>query len=407
MEGNKGITLVALIITIILMTILASVTITYGVGIYENNKVHRFVAQLQMIQKKVDNYAEELKFLKTEAERETKIVEDLSPSDSKINNGKSVSEIITSEGLTGNSNDFKYFTVTDLEEKFQIDNIDEEIVFAINFKTREVINTTGEEYKGATYYTQYKNLPGSQNLIQHVNEGTALDLTYEVQCLGLNSKIVVNISNPNTVLSYGLNTSGTLYNENVDKSIPWIIKSNHTVENETYEIPITKAGSYVVKIEDVDGNTKAADIEIVLNNSPKLDETLTPIDVNENIMDEIVDIEEGSWYNYESGLGKWAFAKKTSQVYVWIPRFVYNNSTGKIKYLKGNSNIPTDGEDVNLTPSSDWKLPSQFGTYPNSLTGIWVEIKNGDNKSNLRPSIKDIFTDTTFNLQSREILVID
>lgn len=405
MEGNKGITLVALIVTIVLMIILTSVTITYGMDIYKNNKIHRFVAQLQMIQKKADNYAEELNFLKTEEEREDKITNDLQINGESKENV--VNALIDRGEIEGDINDFKYFTVDDLIKNFQIDNIDDDIVFAINFKTREVINTTGEKYKGVTYYTQYKNLPGSQNLVKY--EGTdETGFTWEIECFGLNSKIVItDITPANTVLSYGLNTSGAVYDESMKNSIPWIIESNHTIENETYEISITKSGSYVAKIEDVDGNVKTADINIVLNNSPKLDETLIPIDANENILNDIVDIEEVSWYNYESVSEKWAFAKKASQVYVWIPRFIYNNSTGKVKYLKGNSKVPTDDEDVSLTPNSDWKLPNEFGTYPRAITGIWVEIKNEDNKSNLRPSIKDIFTDTTFNLQSREILVID
>ena len=58
-KDNKGITLIALIITIIVMLILVSAATYTGFDTYENTKVNHFVAQMQLIQAKVDEMTTE------------------------------------------------------------------------------------------------------------------------------------------------------------------------------------------------------------------------------------------------------------------------------------------------------------------------------------------------------------
>ena len=52
-KDNKGITLVALIITIIIMLILTSVTVYTGINTYNSSKVNAFVTKMQLLQTKV------------------------------------------------------------------------------------------------------------------------------------------------------------------------------------------------------------------------------------------------------------------------------------------------------------------------------------------------------------------
>ena len=53
-EKERGITLVALVITVIIIIILATVTTYSGIESYNNMKTENYVAQLRVIQEKVD-----------------------------------------------------------------------------------------------------------------------------------------------------------------------------------------------------------------------------------------------------------------------------------------------------------------------------------------------------------------
>jgi type II secretory pathway pseudopilin PulG len=354
MRNNNGITLVSLIITIVLMLILASVTISFGLSTYNNMKINRFVAQMQMIQKSVDNFSEEYR---TEDEIKEKLRELLGRNISYITEADKMQKISTSrandEITWTNDNSFIYFSVQDIEKAFGLDNIREKDEFAINFNTREVISLIGEEYQGKRYYTGYnKALANSQRLIEHTPLIRTLEFNIdEIRNFGLNSRIIVkDISVANTILSY----------REVDGT--WITVENRTRLGREYEINITKSGVYEVRIENANGDQFTSESELIMvHNSPRVNEELVPINSSGNVISE-VDIRNGLWYNYAGSGEKWAFARNnsSSKVYVWIPRLIYNTNNTDIKFLKGNTNIPTDGEDVKITDNSIWKLPSQF-----------------------------------------------
>ena len=54
-KDNKGITLIALIITIILMLILIAVSVSTGINTYNNSKVSKFIAEMELLQTKIDD----------------------------------------------------------------------------------------------------------------------------------------------------------------------------------------------------------------------------------------------------------------------------------------------------------------------------------------------------------------
>ena len=59
MRRNKGITLVALILAVLLLTLLAGVIIFNIGNTYENSRIMQFTSYMKIIQKKVDYYLEE------------------------------------------------------------------------------------------------------------------------------------------------------------------------------------------------------------------------------------------------------------------------------------------------------------------------------------------------------------
>ena len=89
-----------------------------------------------------------------------------------------------------------------------------------------------------------------------------------------------------------------------------------------------------------------------------------------------------------------------TKTYVWVPRFTYKQSPQvEMKFLKGNSVIATDGSNINITNDgqiTSWNIPSAL----KDVTGIWVEIKAGDNKSNI--NLINILNDT---LRTKTIVI--
>lgn len=397
MRENKGITLISLVITIIIMIILAAVVITYGMDTYENMKIVRFVTQMQGIQKKVDNYVEGFDTVNIayydEYYDEYYELYDIGRPITRINKTREIyNKVRITDGIIGDFDDFLYFTAEDILDAFDIDNIREGDEFIINFYTREIISLVGEEYKGKTYYTQYNSdLPNSQKLVRKDYMEKEISYNYSVEYFGLNANIIIsNISHANTILRYKEeNGSG------------WKIAADHLQTNEQYKIPITKSGTYNVEVYDIDGWSETITIKVETNNEPKLSEELTAIYIDNTVVNTL-DIDNGIWYDYTNYLNsseRWAFAKKPDNtVYVWIPRLLYNISNSNIKFLKGNTGIPTDEVTVEVTANSLWRLSDEFG----SNSGIWVEVKETDNRYTFR--LKNIFS-TNF-LQGRDIITV-
>ena len=336
-KDNKGITLVALIIAVILMLILTSVTTYTGINTYRKMQVTKFVTQMQLIQGKVD----ELKDSKTIDELKT--MGDEIPTDKQaiITTANTRGEITSSD-----ISSYRYFSSEKLKQELDLeDGIDGEIM--INFTTREVVSTVGIEYESERYYTQYL-LPGGQKLIDNstqTNRDLAFDLNASVD--GLNATITINnIQITNATLSY--KEQGSSYWQNI---------TNYTKKGETYSVLISKSATYDFKlIDNTTGKDNNKSIILKLTNKPK---TQSQIDS----------------YNYSLTAENWAYCTDTDgNNYVWIPRFAYKldeNNQNIIKFLKGNSNITTDNSTIDETWTVSDKLNSADGT---KLTGIWVQV---------------------------------
>lgn len=327
-KENNGITLVSLIITIVIMLILVSVTTYSGINSYKNAKVTQFVTQMQLIQKKVDELvtANEYSNLGSSAATYQNI----------LTTAYNQEEISTSD-----VQNFKYFSTDDLKDDMDLENIDTDVL--INFTTREIVSVDGVEYKGKTYYTQYK-LPQGQELVftDNTREGN-IDFTVNKEMDGLNCLIRLTNVSPNCKLLYG---EGAIESEVSE----WKTISNYTKAREEYTVNISKSGTYVFRLQDNDNELNVEDeqIEIIVSNSPK------------------TNMELSGRYDYSLGINKWAFAKN----YVWIPRFAYNkDDSSQIKYIKGNSNIATDNTYID---SENWIVPNAFTKNDNEFTGIWI-----------------------------------
>lgn len=336
-KDNNGITLIALIITIIVMLILVSVATYTGLDTYENTKVNHFVAQMQLIQAKVDEMnTEEINNLNldevtTESQRNA------------INNAFKNGEIKTNDTAK-----YKVFSVDNIINILNIDDAENEIM--VNFETREIVSSVGIKYDNITYYTQYK-LPNGQNIFNSNIETRNLSFELKSSIDGLNDNLSIsNISITNGTISF-----------TEDDLNSWKTITNYTEKGKTYKTNISKSGTYTFKLQDNtdDKNSVENKIKIVVTNKPKTNQALQP-------------------YNYGENSSSWAYAQDSQGAYyVWIPRFVYKTgSSTEIKFIKGNSNIATD----NTYITDGWTLHDIFkkegGTQ---LTGIWIKTNKAEN----------------------------
>lgn len=358
--NQKGVTLIVLVITIVLMVTLAAVTIEVGTGSIDNSKMLTFLTYMQTIQSKVNLIAE---------------YEDYSNYGRSLSstNKSKLQTILSSENesfsTTINSAYLRYFDSSRISSELRIDNIDDEIV--VDFNTREVISLNGIKHEGEMYYTQYY-LPGGQTLEQQI-EGVNRTVSFgEIvsNIDGLNSTFTIkDISISNGTLSYG-----QMDNSNV---IKWNTITNYTKNGEAVTTSnITESGVYYFKLTDNTSGKDNADsagnypsLEIKLTNAPKLEGVLTDLSTS---------------YNY-SDLNKsenWAFATdKTNAAslvyYVWIPRFVYKlDGSGKLaelEFLRGTSDITTSGIYINTT---EWTESTVFTNGTSKRTGVWVRVNS-------------------------------
>lgn len=375
-KNQKGVTIISLIITIIVMLILASVTIYVGTGSIDNSRMLSFLSYMQTIQTKVDFISEYNDY--------SKYGEALSSSnESKL---QAILDSETESFLTTTSSEYlRYFDSSHIASDLEIENIDDEII--VDFNTREVISLNGIEHENKTYYSQYY-LPGGQkisNQIEEISRTISLgEITANIN--GLNATITIkNISITNGTLSYG--------KKDDEGQIIWTVITNYTKKNVNVTTEnITESEVYYFKLVDNTNGDDNADeegvypsLEIKLTNSPKLQGDLTDLSTSYN-------------YSNLNDSSKWAFATDKTDTanlkyYVWIPRFVYklkaDNTLDELQFLRGISDITTSGGYIK---TSEWIEPTVFTEGTNKLTGVWVQVEES-NQTNI--DIIDILTTGT------------
>lgn len=146
MKNNEGITLVAVILTVIILVMLAGVIAIEIGDTYEKSSVVQFIAYMKMIQKKVDFYVEE--GVNCENLGRSLTLENKSNLQNIID--LDYQNLISTSDV--NSTKLRYFNSTDIYKYFDIADINDEII--VNFENREIISLTGVEKDGEKYYVE-------------------------------------------------------------------------------------------------------------------------------------------------------------------------------------------------------------------------------------------------------------
>ena len=384
---NKGITLIALIITIVVLLILASIATYSGVGIIRQSKLNRFTTEMKVMQTEVNDLYDRYSSGETDL----------------VNLGKELDnqadKVFTSgaSGITDKTG-YRYYDQETIQS-LGIDGVEEE--FFVNVQKRSVVSYLGFEYEGTTYYTLDQLPQGLYNVdYKDKNENGP---TFEVTCDNwTNGKSNIKITNIE-------------YNDGyIDK---WEVKyklegQDYWSTSEDLSFFVDKPGMYTVKI--VNGNIESEEkqIEAVKANAPEMLEGMTETTFKlpeGNAKGETIKLGDTAfnsniWYDY--GNKKWANSTtEDGSMWVWIPRFAYKityedpsdkskGGTIDVKFLIGDTdqyydnggNIQTakraTSKDEIVDTTSDYYVHPAFtdessidyanGGWDKELTGIWV-----------------------------------
>ncbi len=267
-KSEKGITLIALIITVVIMLILAAVSINVGLDSLKSTELEGFYTELGIIQKKVDYIAS------TNENYSTLGAALNSTQKNKLNIilGKEASD------LNVQATDFRYFTVNEIKSVLGLENIKYDVFIA--FKTRTVVAEKGVTIDGDTYHMLPDRVYNvSLNTVK--DEKIAVDiLEHNVQeygkvyyptiqnALGSNKNVIGN-----TLVYVGKTqflVTVTPKNGSGEKMTGGVLKYKKTNSNywntaEDFKFIVTEAGQYDISYEDANQNKKTT--KIIVNGS--------------------------------------------------------------------------------------------------------------------------------------------
>lgn len=141
MKKEKGITLISLIVTLIVLLIITNTAIFGGIYIFNVARKSKFMSEIELVQGRVNVIHEENK---NNVENYTNFGQNIEGLSQEIQNRI----IVAFQGK--NQEGFRYFNNEDLEY-IGIEDLKKE--FLINLDTREIISVSGVELNGTTYYT--------------------------------------------------------------------------------------------------------------------------------------------------------------------------------------------------------------------------------------------------------------
>lgn len=190
-KNNKGITLIALVIALVLILILASIATNAGIETIKSSEFTKFTSELKIMQAQVNNLYE--KYQNNEKVNGVEVLtlgEDINNNE-RIN--KQAEEIFTEEksGITDRTG-YRYFSKNTIKE-LKIEGVNQE--FFINIQKRKIISYLGMEYKNKKYYT-LEQLPDGLYNVEYQKNDEKPTFTINSNLIGENKyNIAIKIDN--------------------------------------------------------------------------------------------------------------------------------------------------------------------------------------------------------------------
>ena len=229
-KQEKGITLVALVITILLLLILATVSINVSFNHINNIRLQTFYTKLEIAEEgieKIQNINEKYK------NQENKVVYL-----KKIGGIPSVEQQSLIQNLGFNPENFKYYTAQQVEEELEITGV--ELNLLVDFEDQIVINPEGIEIEGKHYYM----LENDKNkVVQNKSKNIGnVDFTYQIEKYTSNSyKVIITPRNVGDIKK-------GMIRYKKEKQTYWDIANDN-------EFIIETLGRYIIQYTDANENT--------------------------------------------------------------------------------------------------------------------------------------------------------
>ncbi len=242
-SNEKGVTLVSLAITVIVLMILASITTYSGLSTIKSSKFNEFKQELEIMQAEVNILYEKYKDYEI-----IPVGTDLLSTSQEVqeNANKIFSEL--QETDTSNYKVFDHEVISSLG----IEGIDRE--FLVDVKQRKVISLENFKYKGETYYT-LSQLDSPWNVPNNVTSGS---ITFNLSSQNLtNNQWLIIVSNIQFSKYVGKGTVQYKINTNPYKTVGQDITSE-----EDFSFIVDKQGTYTIKLTDAAGVTLEKTITI-------------------------------------------------------------------------------------------------------------------------------------------------
>ena len=243
MRKEKGITLIALTITIIILIILVSITTYSGISTIKSSKLNRFKQELEIMQSQVNVLYEKYN-TEIEAGQEIEIGEELMNSEEENNAFSGANET----DKTG----YKKFTKQTLEE-LGIEGIERE--YLVNIAKRKVISLEPFEQDRKVYYT-LAQLSDKNTIEEGIDRG---EIEFTLETSLSQTGLEVRISDIHYSKYVG---KGNILYQKVGDST-WKTLVTDYKESE-YQFTLSEPGEYSVKIVDAAGVEKIADTPIII-----------------------------------------------------------------------------------------------------------------------------------------------
>ena len=416
MRNERGVTMIALIIMIILILLMVGTGVFTGIDAYKTMEAQTFIAQMKIVREKIYVIREEYKswdryngeniqdyimekytVIGNSGGEDTIVFEPKKLESYNIEIQNKFTENLAKTTIKNDKDkqvaNYFYFTAKDLDDALGLSNLD--INVFINFDTGTFLEedgVTAMNFAGKTskYYV-LDELLNAQNGVFGPGVGGVVDVTEDP--LKIESIQFVENNKDNTILKFKINK---IYDNNsADYSIHIMraedLETKNKIEKANIKFDISEkelevtlkmepaasayVGNVLFEIKIKDEIITTPQIEIVKVNDPVISDSLSAqikkvgwtefeeyeIKDNENGKDD----ESAKWYNYSESSKKWANIKMPDgSYYVWIPRFAYCIEDGKIDilFLSGTSTKTFDGIDIktNTKYSTKYHIPQAF-----------------------------------------------
>ena len=229
-EKEKGITLMSLVITIVILLILASITTYSGIEVIKSSKLTTFTTEMKIMQTQVNELYQKMQDGDT-------TIEELGENISQIDNQTQVDKVFNAVGITTKDEreQYKYFD-KDTIKKLNIEGVSG--TFFVNIDKRSVISYEGFQYEDKYYYT-LEQLPNGLYNVEHeknTNEPPTFDTNVEEVSEG----------------KWRITVSNIKYDGYINK---WSVKykledSDNWSTSEDLSFIVEKEGYYDVKIDN-------------------------------------------------------------------------------------------------------------------------------------------------------------